>query len=162
MVTTTDGKQALKEYTLKIEQEKLETERAKLELERSKAKWTVASIFVPLLIAALSLAYNTVSQIQQAHNDFELKAAEIVLSTEGPTGALNKARALVALFPGRLSNDFAQSFDPKLYMGIKTAEGKMQLLTLISEHPEQKQEIIHMWKQLFPADDWIENLEEKQ
>lgn len=71
--------------------------------------WSMAvSIFIPLLIAALTVLYNVNLQAQRAKIDFELKVAEIVLSAESPTSALNKAVVLVELFPERLSPKFRE------------------------------------------------------
>jgi hypothetical protein len=147
---------------MEIEREKIRLENEKLAIERSKTKWTVASIFIPLLIGALSIAYSAYSQVQQARYDFELKVAELVMSSENPTGSMNRARAIQALFPERLPDKFAASFDPKLYSVPKTSDSsKKELLKLIVEHPDQKQEIIELWSLLFPGDDWILDIKEK-
>jgi hypothetical protein len=123
------------EHTL--EYEKLELEREKIRLERFKVWWTGISIMVPLLVAGVSISFGIWTQSQQtkfqaelqaqqaklqlelqdkqARSQFELKAAEIVMNTESPLGALTKARALATLFPERLPNNFATTFNPDLY-----------------------------------------------
>lgn len=93
---------------------KLLLEREKIATERVKAWSTALSIFVPLLIAALTVVYNVRLQERRARIDFELKAAEIVMSANSPTAAANKAAVLVELFPARLSPRFGEVFD-KMY-----------------------------------------------
>ncbi|MDA8079979.1 MAG: hypothetical protein M0Z79_13720 [Nitrospiraceae bacterium] len=78
---------------------------------RIRAWSTAVSIFIPLLIAALTIVYNVHLQAQRAKIDFELKAAEIVMSAESPTAAHNKATVLVELFPERLSPRFRETFE---------------------------------------------------
>jgi hypothetical protein len=120
-----------------LEYEKLELEREKVRLERFKVWWTGISIMVPLLVAAVSISFGMWTQSQQAklqseiqaqqakvqlelqdrqaRSQFELKAAEIVMNTETPLGALTKARALANMFPERLPKNFAETFDPARY-----------------------------------------------
>ena len=87
-----------------------------LENEKTSATkvsaWSTAvSIFIPLLIAALTIAYNVYLQSQRTKIDFELKAAEIIMSAESPTAARNKATILVELFPEHLSPRFRDTFE---------------------------------------------------
>lgn len=89
-------------------------EREKVAAERVKSWTTAVSIFIPLFIAALTIAYNARSLAERARIDFELKAAEIVMSAESPTAAANKAAVLVELFPERLSPRFREVFE-KMY-----------------------------------------------
>src|SRR6266850_1209425 len=102
---------------LELEKEKLKLEESKLEIEWQKAKWTALSITVPLLAAILTVAYGIWSVHEQSQSQFEIKAAEIVMGSSGPGESLNKARAFVALFPGKLPRNFATSFDPKEFGG---------------------------------------------
>lgn len=116
-----------------LEYEKLELEREKIRLERYKARWTSISIFVPLLVAAVSISVGFWTQTQQAkiqsetqalqaklqlelqdrqaRSEFELKAAEIVMNTDYPETTQHKAKALLSLFPDKLQYNFAESFD---------------------------------------------------
>lgn len=142
--------QSLKEVELEIEREKLK-------VERLKAWLTGLSIFVPLIVAALSFAFSTLSQAQQARYDFEIKAAEIVLGASSPSAAAAKARALADLFPDQLPADFAESFDSSLYGG-PSSEGKKEFLQLMIEYPDHRREIIWLWERLFPGDTWIDDI----
>jgi len=111
---------------LEIERRKIELEQEKIKIERSKARWTAISIIVPLIVAAITVIFGLWNQTkqariqaeiqaQQARNEFELKAAEMILKTETPLEAHTKARALAEMFPDRLPRDFASSFDPAVY-----------------------------------------------
>ena len=88
----------------------------KTRIERFKA-WSLAvSVFVPLIIAILAAMYNVQLQERRSNIDFELKAAEIVMSASSPAAAANKATVLTELFPDRLSSHFEETFD-RLYGG---------------------------------------------
>jgi hypothetical protein len=86
-------------------------EHEKVVAERIKSGSTALSIFIPLLIATLTIAYNMQGAARRANVDFELKAAEIVMTAESPAAAVNKAKVLVALFPDRLSPRFVEVFE---------------------------------------------------
>ena len=146
---------------IELEREKLQLEREKLKVENLKAIRTSWSIFIPLLLAAFTIAFNIWNQIQQSKSDFILQAAELVINAESPTAAQNKARALAALFPEQLPEDFnrfANTFDPKLYGGRNIEETKETIQEWIDEHPDQHQEILDAWILLYPKDTWIDEL----
>lgn len=143
-----------------LEQQKLELEREKLKLERFKVVWTGFSILLPLLIAAGTIYFNTRSQAEQAQADFKLKAAEIVMSTSGPSEARGKAQAMVALFPDDIPADFAEGFKSLDVGSSRISASQKALLDLIVEHPDQRNEIIDMWLAVAPYDDWAEKLRE--
>jgi hypothetical protein len=142
---------------LELEQQRVRIEREKLAIEQYKARWTGISIFIPLLVIALTIIFNLWNQAQQARTDFALKAADIVLGAGTPSEAAAKAKALQNLFPERLPANFAESFRAKDYSGPSVAT-KKELLNLLIGHPDQKQEILRLWGLLFPADTWIEPL----
>jgi len=159
---------SFQENNIELEREKMELERQRvlleqerLKVDRFKAWWTGISILIPLLVAAATMAFNTWSQVQQAQSEFELQAAEIVTNTSGPIGARNKARALAALFSDRLPEsfaNFAEAFDPDLYGGSNVSDAKKELLRWIIANPEQKEEIVEMWIELFPEQEWANDL----
>lgn len=150
-------------------------EREKLEVERMKAWITGASYMVPLMVAALSFALGVRNQAEQSRlqresqektalAQFELKAAEIVLAEKGPVGLLNKARALKALFPHRLPEDFVAQFNPADYEGSKgegTVEAKLKFFELVSKVPGREREFAELWRALFPGDKWTERVRNK-
>ena len=143
-----------------LELAKIELEREKLKLERNKAIWTSLSIFIPLLIAALTIAFNAWSQARQAQSAFLLQTAEIVMNADSPTGSFNKARALAALFPQQLPSDFStftETFDPAKY-SVPTTSAQKTLLEWLILYPDQRQQILDDWLSLFPKDEWVEAL----
>jgi len=146
---------------LDVEREKLALEFKRLAVEKSKARWSAITIFIPLLIGAMTLVFNSWSQLQQAKSDFQLKAVEIVMAMETPTGTKNKAGALVELFPGRFGDEFREfvaEFDPGLFGVRSDSDEKRDLLQLLVQHPDRKEEILWMWMTLFPEDDWARDL----
>ena len=62
------------------------------------------------------------------------------------------------MFPERLPANFGDSFDPVQFRAGTDPSVKIDLLKMIIDKGNQKEEIIKMWKQLFPADAWIEEL----
>ena len=58
-----------------------------LAIEKRNATITALAIFVPLLIAAISFASSVHTQDRQAVFDFQLKAADVVLNSDGPSEA---------------------------------------------------------------------------
>jgi hypothetical protein len=150
----------LERVKIELERGKLQLEQEKIKLERSKAIWTSLSIFIPLLIAAITIAFNSWSQVQQSKSAFTLQAAELVMNTDSPTATYNKARALSALFPDQLPpsfNDFAEEFNPDLY-SVETSTARRTLLQWIIDKPQQKQEILDAWIALFPEHEWVNDL----
>jgi len=141
-----------------LELQRLEIEREKLRIERFKAWWTGFSILIPLLITAGTLLFNVQNQRAQARLDFKLKAAEILISSPSPTEARNKAAAMAKLFSEELPVNFGENFIPAEYGAPKISDSKKFLLTLIVEHPEQRNDIIEMWLKLSPSDTWAADL----
>lgn len=59
------------------------------------------------------------------------------------------------MFNNRLPQDFLSSIKPDEYGGVKeTPEDKKFFLELILKYPERKSEILQLWGQLFPGDEW--------
>jgi hypothetical protein len=142
-----------------LEVEKLKLEKEKLKVERMKAIWSAISIVVPLIAATATIFYGIWSQRQQASSQFEIKAAELVMSTESPLQAKDKAKALRALFPDRISQEFCDSFNPGNFPNYSPdiIGAKQELLRmLVGKSQKEKQEILSVWKKLFPDDNTAE------
>jgi hypothetical protein len=154
-----------------LERGKLEIERQRLELEKKAARresrrsWTVPlTVLIPLVTLAITVMVQLASERTQAQRDFELKAAELVLSEKKPSSTYNKARALKALFPERLPDGFAKNFDPANYAGTASVEqatiaSKKELITLIADHPDQRRLVVRLWRGVFPEDEWLPGIE---
>ena len=162
---------------------KLETEQAlyirnleleKVKVERMKAWINGASLMVPLMVAAGTLSLGVWNQNQQAklqreaqavteRAEFELKATEVVLSANGPISAKNRAKALESLFPSRLPKGFASTFNPDEFDGPKVEffEAKKIFFEAAALHAPNIKMLAALWKQLFPWDQWPEQLDAK-
>ena len=143
---------------IEVERERIQLEREKLKSAQRRAFWISILIFIPLMIAAVSIAYGTFSQVQQEKSRLRLTAAEEVLNSSGFAEAQNRASALVTLIPDVLPADFVSSLDPKVFIGLK-ADYELVLLQLLLAYPERRQEIIDSWKQLFNEERWNAVLE---
>jgi len=143
---------------IEVERERIQLEREKLKSAQRRAFWISILIFIPLMIAAVSIAYGTFSQVQQEQSRLQLTAAEEVLNSSGFTEAQNRASALATLIPDVLPADFVSSLDPKVFIGPK-ADYELVLLQLLLAYPERRQEIIDSWKQFFNEERWNAILE---
>jgi hypothetical protein len=157
-----------------IEQEKLRLDERRVRVEERKAKQgflTRVGVVIPLAVALLALAGNVWSEhraredrIQAARDAFELKVADLVMDTTGPFETRGRANAMKQLFPKRLGADFASSFDPEQASDRKKFErdqrvaAKKELLKLLAEHPDDRDQILSTWRQLFPADEWAKGI----
>jgi hypothetical protein len=142
-----------------LEREKLALEREKLEVEKTRAKWTAISVVVTLLAAIFTVAFGLWTNHQQAKRQFEAKVAEIVMQSGSPDEALGRAQTFMAMFPDRLPKDFVKAFDPTEFtnqeMGVP--ETKKEFLKLLADKGLTKEEIVKVWKHLFPDDNWMKD-----
>jgi hypothetical protein len=154
-----------------LEHAKLALERDKLDFEREKFKETQKleynkawALSIPLLVAMLTVFYSVYSSNIDARNNFELKAAEIVMNSQGPLETYHKAQALKALFGDDLPREFADDFDPGNEMlGSPVVSGdKIEFLKLIIQNPDyNKSNIIRLWGEVYPADrPWLHNIKQ--
>jgi len=140
----------------------VQLERDKLSIERLKAWITGFSVLIPLALGVITLAWQSRSALilkrKDASDAFQLKAAELVLGSQTPAGARSRADALKKLFPEYLPSSFAGSFDFSKLPGIR-AERKLELLRMLAEHAEQRDEIVQLWLLLFPEEsEWLQRL----
>jgi hypothetical protein len=166
------GQPQQRENQLELEQQKFEFDKEmeirKHALEKSKAILTAGSIALPLIFGLYSIN----RQIKlarsereiEARNSFELKAADLLLNSKTPGQLHAKAKALMKLFPNApLPTGFAdsvKSFDPAEFAGPGT-DWKIELFRLLAAPNANKQEVIKLWRQLFPGDTWIDRLNEE-
>ncbi len=146
---------------LRIERQKLalqlrqaRLERVKHRLEAKKAKYTAISIAVTAAAAGATLIAGVLSQNFQARAQFQLKAAEIVLSAQSVDQARASAAALQALFPERLPHDFSGRFPKDLpAFGPDIIQAKAEVLKLLADAPpERESKIIALWCRLYSDD----------
>jgi hypothetical protein len=86
-----------------------EHQRLQLRVEYFKTIATVFAVLVPLVALVATVIVNVVLARARERTDFELKAAEIVMTASSPAAAKNKAAVLVELFPSRLPSSFAST-----------------------------------------------------
>jgi hypothetical protein len=141
-----------------LEERKLALEKEKLRVERKKLWLMPLSFITPVAIAGATIIFGFWSHHERAQADFDLKTAEIIMNSSTASGTRNRAKALAALFPNRVSPNFADSFTPSDF-GAPSIARQEKLLQLVVEHPERKAEIIAMWKRLFPRDTWADSLQ---
>ena len=110
------------------------------------------SVFVPLMVAAVAYWSTASNQAAQSTRNFELEAARIVLGAESPAAAFHKASMLKALFPDKLSPEFATRFEPSAFETYSSAGSKREVLNLMLAHPGEEAQIVAWWARLFPAD----------
>ena len=108
---------------------------------------SVASIAAPLIGLLASLFW-------RARIDFELKAAEIVLSSKYPRMAKRRAEILESLFPHRLPKNFSSKFDATDFPGLLKYEMTLELFKAIASKLEKKEDIEAAWLELFPEVSW--------
>ncbi|MHB9074223.1 MAG: hypothetical protein ACYC6G_11940 [Desulfobaccales bacterium] len=94
-----------------LERAKLRIECERIKIDRSKTKWTAISILIPIFATIATICFGIYNFANQARNDFEIKAVEIVMNSPSPQVALNKAHVLVEMFPDRLPTNFVQSLE---------------------------------------------------
>lgn len=136
---------------LELENRKLVFETEKLKVERFKA-WTG----IPLLTVAATVALAIWTQYQKTTDDFALKAADIVMSATTANGVANKAFALKKVFPDRLPENFASSFDPKTlpYVAapLEPALSHLELISLLAPQSASTPELVKLLRALYPND----------
>jgi hypothetical protein len=158
-------------YSMIIDEDN-ELERDKLAFEREKfieiqklEKIKAVLLFIPLIAAIMTIAYNIHSDNQEAKMNFELKSAEIVMDAKGPEETYYKAQALKTLFKGSLPDNFAEGFNSDdASLGTTDASGdKNEFLKLvIQDNKYSKDEIVKFWGVLYPADRvWLEDIAKK-
>lgn len=145
---------------LAIEKQKLEIELEKLKLEKSKMFWSSLLGTIPLLAVVATIFYGIWTQQQQEKTQYQLKAAEIMF--DAPDGYEMKLRAdiLNLIMPDKLPAGFSRNFDPYA-MGLHsryTIEDKFELLKMLAAKAKTNDEIVRNWKNIFPADTWVDTL----
>ena len=152
------------ERRLALEERRVAAEASKARLE---ARWgwiTRLGVAVPLIVLALTLIYNGWQFRQAAEDtytlerekagfDFQTRVVDILLSPDVPKGAHLKAQMVDELVnPGTFDEKLAPLVEPF------DAGDKTDFISLIAAHPKEQGTIVALWKQLFPADTWVDEL----
>ena len=133
--------------------ETLAIEKKKLRLEK-KGRWiSTLGTVVPLLVVALTIYGNTEAQKVQSKADFDLKAAEVVLTPKSVAESQNRAEGLVALLPDRFSADFPHRLAALRQRLDRPEVDKRALLDLLAGVPkDRRKEILALWLAFYPQD----------
>jgi hypothetical protein len=143
---------AIEREKLNHQREQLAQQQAQLSIEKTKAYLTAGAVFIPLLIGLVTI-------LLQARAQFELKAAELVLSSYSPAAASRRAELLQEMFQHRLPRDFARSFDPAKFPGVRLHEMKLELFRALVEDNADKAKVLTVWQELFPEENrWFHQL----
>jgi|SRR6266540_299262 len=134
--------------------ESLAIEKEKLRLEKRSMWVSTGSIVIPLLVVALTIYENTQAQKAQSRDDFDLKAAQVVLEAKTVSESQNRADGLVALLPERFPTDLSERLQPlhdKFQQRLEM--DKRALLNLLVAAPkERRKEILDLWLTFYPKD----------
>ncbi|HEX9927136.1 MAG TPA: hypothetical protein VGB02_01205 [Pyrinomonadaceae bacterium] len=177
--TTEIEKISVERERLEFEKNKYELDRVredrKLQIEESKNFWSSLATWVPLVVGLLTIIAGFYSQYKQAKlqydlkeaenkanfelkeaenkADFELKAAEIAFSGTTPLAIFKRGKILKEIFSKRLPDNFLDNFKPE---EKEPSEEKKFFYESLIKYPQQKEEIIMIWFQLFPGDfNWL-------
>jgi len=140
---------------LEIEAKRLRIEEQKLAIERGKAKWTAASIVIPLLAAMATVAYGFWSTKEQAELNFRLEAAKSIMQAPNPVDAVGRVRFLTATFPDRLPSNFFTSVDNPYRFGTYPSSVLFDFIKLLSPRLNPSQ-TLELWNIVFD-DGWAKN-----
>jgi hypothetical protein len=152
-----DNQVAVEQEKLRLERERLELERARLELEKSQSHDPFWPIGVTLLIGVATLAVGVWNQATAARAQARLKAAEIIMNAEDTPAAKKRAQALASLLGPLLGPSFAESLDSES-IGSPSRSRKLDILKMLTEHPDRRSEILKDAKLIFPNTPWLDRL----
>jgi hypothetical protein len=167
------------ERRLELEERRVVAEEKRL---RQEVKWgwiTRLGVAVPLVVLVATLIYNgwefsraadadrdrergqaaqeSQRQIDQANIDAQLAIMGIMLNQESPQQAYAAALAFDDL--GISEDAGGQRLAPLVEKTLDTDAGsKQSFIDLLVAHPGEEAEIIALWRELFPTDDWVNDL----
>jgi hypothetical protein len=129
----------------------------------------LAAVIVSIAAAILAYWSTQQSQVKQAQaqmhlqeraaqDAFELKAAEIAMAGRGSFDAKGRAKALAALFSGRLPQNLGSAFDPKENSFGRDSKSELLALLATAPSPEHRRAIVKAYRALLPEDDSIKRL----
>jgi hypothetical protein len=148
------------------ERTQLEIEKLRVEIEKLRKEigvaWLapIASIISVMSVAAVLIAMwfqrQTALQIQDRSEKsaFELKVADILMSSNAQWIAKKRLKILSSLYKDRISKEFVESFDREDFPGTLNRELKMDLFKAIAEKYSTPAEAIDVFTKLFPEENW--------
>ncbi|WP_292533467.1 hypothetical protein [Methylocystis sp.] len=140
---------------------KFDVELKKLSIEQQKLKWMAASVIVTLWAAIGTVAYGFWSTKKSAELNFQLEVAKAVRNEKGPVEAEARARYYQAIFPGRLPVDFFKQEEPFKFDSVE-GDARMEYFKVIASKNYSPNELLDLWRILFPGDEWTKNDEVRE
>jgi hypothetical protein len=145
------GKEAI---ALEQGKETIALVRERLSVEKTKARWSAAAVIVPLVVAMLTVWQVVWTLGRQARANFELRAMELVMQSPTREDAVARAVGFRALFPQHLS----PNFESVAKYWVPNQEPKKEFIKLLAARGLTKREMLAVWKQVFPGDEWAQNV----
>jgi hypothetical protein len=90
--------------------------------------------------------------LQTQKNAFRLKAIELALAADSPTGAKNRASFIEQAFQNVLPKGFVQKIDTEKLGFGSSKKRREAVIQLVAQYPAQRRQIIADWGVLFPYD----------
>jgi hypothetical protein len=125
------------------------------------------AVFVPLLVAMVSIvisyrAFTATAELQrqQAKDQFDMPAAQLVVNNTDPELAHYKAQLLQELFPHQFPQNWAENFRQERYC-LPAFDDRMTFAKLAIEHSDQRKALSSLWLQMYcqqertPFSEWL-------
>ena len=106
------------------------------------------AVFVPLLVAMVSIvisyrAFTATAELQrqQAKDQFDMPAAQLVVNNTDPELARSKAQLLQELLPHRFRQNWAENFRQERYC-LPAFDHRMTFAKLAIEHSDRRKALV--------------------
>jgi hypothetical protein len=157
------------ERRLALEERRVVADENRLRLESRWGWVTRLGVAVPLVILAATLIYNgwefnraaeaeRERDIVNAQIDGQFRLLDVLVSQDSSQEALDKAQVFDDLeFSQSVGGEpLAQFFDDEALM--RDAGSKEVFINLHLSHPEEREALVALWRELYPSDEWVNDL----
>jgi hypothetical protein len=142
----------IEQEKLLIEREKLDLERLKAQIEMRKARWTAASVIVPILGALITIGYGFWSTNQQSKAQFQLEVAKSIMQASSEAEAVGRLNLFSSMFPSFIPEGFAKIPKGDLY-NRDEVNAKKDFVKMVAERGLTPQQVLALWAVMF-GDPW--------
>jgi hypothetical protein len=125
--------------------EKLEQKPA----EKSPDRTPLWALFATATLGVATLGWNAWNASKQAELQSKLKALDVVVGANGPESARDRLRIVENMLGGELFDALLKD-EPLKGMGSGHNENRKALISMLMEYPNQRGEVLQLWKTLFP------------
>jgi hypothetical protein len=137
-----------------------------IDVEEKKATMSLWANGIPITLALLTLAGSIWAARRTVVAQFTTKAAELALQGEGPDEIINRAKLLAVLYKGLLPAESIKQLDelrPEQLGRIVTeapwtSNLQKEVVTLLAQHPNQRDQIIADYISMFPDYEFLRTL----